>query len=161
MSLRAESRFFGQCRSHEVEPVHAYPSFAFEVLEDIAVLASYQSPRNPTDEEWEVYLEVLGRLHQSPREYRYLTVSDGGHPSGAQQTRVKAVVPGKNPAVALVSASVPIRFVGAALALFNRQVRCFRPNQMALACAHIGLGPRDVPRMEAVIAQLKRQLSAA
>jgi hypothetical protein len=141
--------------------VRARPTFAFEVLEDIAVLASYQSPRNPTDEEWEVYLEVLARLHQSPREYRYFTVSDGGHPSGEQQARVKAVVPGKNPAVALVSASVAMRFVGAALALFNSRVRCFRPNQMVTACAHIGLGSRDVPRIEAVIAGLKSQVLAA
>jgi hypothetical protein len=137
------------------------PSFAFEVVRDLELLVSYQGPRNPSDEEWESYIEVLARLHQVPNGYRYFTISEGGHPSGSQQARVKAVVNGLNPAVAIVSGSIAIRFVGSVLALVNRKVQCFRPDELDEAYAHIGLAPADVPRLEAVVGRLRAQVTAA
>ncbi|HEV8549037.1 MAG TPA: hypothetical protein VGQ57_08415 [Polyangiaceae bacterium] len=137
------------------------PSFAFEVVRDLELLVSYQGPRNPSDEEWDGYLEVLGRLHQVPNNYRYFTISEGGHPSGAQQARVKALVNGRTPAVAIVSSSIAMRFVGSVLALINRKVQCFRPDQLRLAYAHLAVPDSDVPRLEMVVARLREKVSEA
>jgi hypothetical protein len=137
------------------------PSFAFEVVEELELLVSYQGPRNPGDEEWEKYVDVLARLHQVPSGYRYFTISEGGHPSGAQQARVKAVVNGLNPAVAIVSSSIAIRFVGSVLALVNRKVQCFPPDELAAAYEHLGVAPRDIPRLQGVVSRLRTQVTAA
>ena len=136
------------------------PTFAFEVVPELELLVSYQGPVNPTDEEWKAYIEVLARLHQEPNGYRYLTFSEGGHPTGAQQARVKAAVNGRTPPVAIVSSSIALLFVGSVLALINRKVVCFRPNQIERAYAHIGLQSRDVPRVEAIVARLRTQVAA-
>jgi hypothetical protein len=134
-------------------------TFAFEVVEDLELLVSYQGRRNPSDDEWDRYVQVLARLHQSPKDYRYFTVSEGGHPSGPQQARVKAAVNGRTPAVAIVSSSIAIRFVGSVLALVNHKVQCFRPDQLARAYAHIALPSRDGPRLEAVLTRLRASVS--
>ena len=137
------------------------PSFAFEVVRDLELLVSYQGPENPRDEEWDTYVGVLLRLHQAPNGYRYFTISEGGHPSGAQQARVKAVTNGFTPAVAIVSPSIAIRFVGSVLALVNRKVQVFRPDELEEAYRHIGVAPGSVPRLEAVVNRLRAQVSAA
>lgn len=136
------------------------PSFAFEVNQTLELLVSYQGSRNPSDAEWREYVEVLARLHRTPTNYRYFTISEGGHPSSAQQAKVKAAVNGRTPAVAIVSSSIAIRFVGSVLALVNPKVQCFRPDQLGRAYAHIALAPRDVPRLEAIVAKLRARLSA-
>ena len=121
---------------------------------------SYQGTENPRDEEWDTYVEVLARLHLGPNGYRYFTISEGGHPSGAQQARVKAVTNGFTPAVAIVSSSIAIRFVGSVLALVNRKVQVFRPDEVEEAYRHVGLAERDVPRLESVVGRLRSQVSA-
>jgi hypothetical protein len=136
-------------------------SFAFEVLEDLKLLVSYQGPSNPSDAEWAAYLQVLERLHRAPHPYRYLTISDGGHPSRAQQAQVKAVTHGRTPAVAIVSSSVPIRFVGSLLALFNPRVQCFGPEQLHRAFAHIELDPAAVSKVRACLDALKQKVAAS
>jgi hypothetical protein len=159
-------RALGQGQAREA--VHGFgpmsdlrASFAFEVVKDLELLVSYQGLKNPGDEEWDRYVEVLARLHQVPNNFRYFTISEGGHPSGAQQARVKAVVNGRTPAVAIVSSSIAIRFVGSVLALMNRKVQCFRPDQLEQAYAHIGLPLGDVPRLETVVARLRDKVSDA
>ncbi len=137
------------------------PSFAFEVVRDLELLVSYQGRGNPSDAEWERYVEVLARLHQVPNNYRYFTFSEGGHPSGSQQARVKAVVNGRTPAVAIVSSSIAIRFVGSVLALVNPKLRCFRPDQAEQAYAHIDVSAQNIPRLTSVIARLREAVSAA
>ena len=138
-----------------------HPSFAFEVVRDLELLVSYQGRRNPSDEEWARYVEVLAHLHQGSNNYRYFTVSEGGHPSGSQQGRVKAVVNGRSPAVAIVSSSIAIRFVGSVLALVNPKVRCFKPEQLELAYAHISVPARDIPRLNSIVARLREVVSAS
>lgn len=133
----------------------------FEVVRDLELLVSYQGPENPRDEEWDNYVEVLGRLHQAPNGYRYFTISEGGHPSGGQQARVKAITNGFTPAVAIVSSSIAIRFVGSVLALVNRKVQVFPPDELEAAYRHIGVAERDVPRLESVVARLRAQVSEA
>lgn len=134
-------------------------TFAFEVIEDLELLVSYQGPTSPSDGEWATYLQVLERLHRVPSRYRYLTISEGGHPSGAQQARVKAVTHGRTPPVAVVSTSVAIRFVVSLLALFNHRVKCFGPEQTDRAFEHIGIGHTDQARVRACIAKLKGQIA--
>jgi hypothetical protein len=130
-------------------------TFAFEALEDLELLVAYQGPKTPTDVEWDAYLQALERLHRVPNRYRYLTISQGGHPSSAQQARVKAVTHGRTPAVAVVSSSIAIRFVASFLALFNHRVQCFGPEQMDRAFEHIGIARPDQARVRACIAKLK------
>lgn len=135
------------------------PSFAFAVLPDLEVLLSYQGPRDPSDEEWARYLTVLDRLHRTPNDYRYLTVSAGGLPSASQQSKVKAVTHGRSPAVAIVSSSIAIRFVVSVLALVNPKVQCFRPDQLDKAYQHLNLAAAAVPRVEATLERLKAEVT--
>jgi hypothetical protein len=161
--LRSESLEEGPRRAvHLIDTMRAVqPSFAFEVVPELELLVSYQGPENPTDEEWNAYIEVLARLHQAPNGYRYLTFSEGGHPSGAQQARVKAAVNGRTPAVAIVSSSIAIRFVGSVLALINRKVLCFRPDQVERAYAHVAIRESDVPHVESIVARLRARVATA
>jgi hypothetical protein len=130
-------------------------TFTFEALEDLELLVAYQGHKSPSDVEWVPYLHVLERLHRVSSRYRYLTISEGGHPSGAQQARVKAVTYGRTPPVAVVSSSIAIRFAVSFFALFNHRVRCFGPEQMGRAFEHIGIARSDQARVRACIAKLK------
>jgi hypothetical protein len=135
-------------------------TFAFEVIEDLELLVSYQGPESPGDLEWAAYLEVVERLHRTPNHCRFLTVSDGGHPSRVQQGQVKAVTHGRAPPVSIVSASSAIRFLGSLLSLFNHRVQCFGPDQMDRAFEHIGLKASDTRRVRACLAKLKANVAA-
>jgi hypothetical protein len=130
-------------------------TFTFEALEDLELLVAYQGHKSPSDVEWVAYLHVLERLHRVSSRYRYLTISEGGHPSGAQQARVKAVTHGRTPPVAVVSSSIAIRFAVSFFALFNHRVQCFGPEQMGRAFEHIGIARSDQARVRACIAKLK------
>ena len=130
-------------------------TFTFEALEDLELLVAYQGHKSPSDVEWVAYLHVLERLHRVSSRYRYLTISEGGHPSGAQQARVKAVTYGRTPPVAVVSSSIAIRFAVSFFALFNHRVQCFGPEQMGRAFEHIGIARTDQARVRACIAKLQ------
>lgn len=133
-------------------------TFTFEALEDLELLVAYQGRESPRDVEWDAYLQVLERQHRVSSRYRYLTISEGGHPSSAQQARVRAVTHGRTPPVAVVSSSIAIRFVTSLLALFNHRVQCFGPEQMERAFEHIGIARSDQARVRACIAKLKDQV---
>jgi hypothetical protein len=135
-------------------------SFAFENIEDLELLLSYQGPRNPSDAEWAPYVALLQRLHATRAGYRYLVFSDGGHPSSEQQARLKAATEGRKPPVSIISSSVAIRFVVSIFALFNHRVQCFAPSEINSALRHIGLNPDVAPRVLARLAKLKDGIAA-
>jgi hypothetical protein len=134
-------------------------SFAFEVIEDLELLVSYQGRSNPSDVEWASYLQVLERLHRGQTQYRYFTVSEGGHPSSTQQAQVKTVTHGRTPPVSIVSSSIAIRFMGSFLALFNHRVQCFGPEQMNRALEHVGVKAASQRRVRDCVAKLKAQVA--
>jgi hypothetical protein len=123
-------------------------------------MVSYQSPSNPSDTEWTSYVQAVERLYGAPHPHRYLVLSEGGHPSRAQQAQLTTATKGRTSAVSIVSSSLLLRFVGAMMGLFNPRVQCFGPEQMERAFSHIDVGPADEPKVLACLAALRAELAS-
>jgi hypothetical protein len=131
---------------------------AFELVDELRLLVSYQTTAHPTDAEWDAYLATVRILESRPEDHRTLAVTEGGHPSGSQQARLRACVGKRATRVALISSSVSLRFVASAIALVIPNIRCFSPAQRSAAFAHLGLRPSDWVIVEARVAELREQL---
>lgn len=138
-----------------------HPSFVFEVIPDLNLLLTYQGRHSPSDDEWDSFVKAIEELSRAPTLYRYLTLSEGGHPTSTQQARIKSVANGRTPAVSIISTSVAMRFVVSVLALINPRIQCFRPDQKMQAYSHIGLKPQDVAIVERRIEVLRSKLPSA
>ena len=129
----------------------------FEALLELRVLVSCQTQFNPSDLEWDSWLNAAINLDRRAGQFRLLVVSDGGHPTKSQVERMKATNR-KNPPTAIVSPSLALRFMGAALTFVNPTIRCFPPSDFEGAFDHIGLGGLERGPVLAAVARLQATL---
>lgn len=131
----------------------------FEALPEARVLVSCQTKFNPSDLEWDSWLNEAINLDRRVGEFRLVVVSDGGHPTKSQVERLKATNR-KNPLTAIVSPSLALRFMGAALTFVNPTIRCFPPSEFESAFDHIRLGRSEREPVLAAVARLQATLGA-
>jgi len=132
----------------------------FEVLAEARLIVSCQTRFNPSDLEWDRWMTAASVLARQVGDFRLLVVTDGGHPTRAQLERLKQLKDQKEPATAIVSSSVALRFMGAALTFVNSTIRCFAPAQLDQAFEHIRLAPADRSLARASIERLRREMLA-
>jgi hypothetical protein len=142
-------------------------NLVFETLEQVRLLVIYQTAKSPTDAEWDAWLHAAAALQTKIGEFRLLVFSEGGHPSRKQIARVELVkrrmerTGGKKrsePNTAVVSPSVPMRFVVSAMNLFNPKIRCYSPLDLQDAYEHLGLTPAESSVAEAALGQLRARI---
>jgi hypothetical protein len=136
------------------------PNLVFELIPQFHTLVSYQNRNSPSELEWDDWL-VLARetMRTTPKPHRALVVTEGGHPSRAQQGRLAAAMDGGRALTAVVSGAPTLRFVVSTLTFANRDIRCFAPSQMDVALCHLGLATADLPVVAAAIERLRKQLT--
>jgi hypothetical protein len=117
-----------------------------------------QNGNTPTDDEWKECLEMLTRLKSAERSPGVLVFTDGGGPSAGQREALKRTLGGEPLPVAVVSDSLKMRFISAAVALINRDQKGFGKQELTQAYAHIGLAPTDGPSIEKAIGEMNAQL---
>ena len=72
------------------------PNFVFTFLPHLYLLISYQLERVATDAEWDDYLATMATAMQSGQgQSRCLVITEGAHPTRAQQAQLMALVKGK------------------------------------------------------------------
>lgn len=75
---------------------------------------------------------------------KVLVVTVGGAPTPSQQLKLTRLRIHRGMTIAVVSASVGVRFVASSMALLTRQIRTFVPQDFASACAFLELTQAQV-----------------
>jgi hypothetical protein len=134
------------------------PNLVFEFVPQIHTLISCQNRGNPSDPEWDEWVACAQKSFlTTPKPHRVLVMTEGGHPSKAQQDRLVATLGGRQTAV--VSNAPTLRFVVSALSFANPHIKCFVPSQMHSALSHLGIDDASVPLVDEVIGRLRQQLT--
>jgi hypothetical protein len=133
------------------------PNLVFEVLPDLCLMVSYQLETAATDAEWDAYLVAMDKALRSSR-FRSIAVTEGAHPTRAQQARLTAVVKGKPARVAVLTSASGVRFVVSVLALMNRDVKAFTLREYEAAFIHLDLAFGERIGVPGVIARLRERL---
>lgn len=133
----------------------AASDLVFEAIVDARLVVSCQTKFNPSDAEWDRWMMAVGNLEHQVQSLRLLVMTEGGHPTKQQLERLRAVNK-KNPPTAIVSSSLALRFMGAALTFVNPAIRCFAPPQLEKAFDHLALVPAERKQARAVVERLQQ-----
>jgi hypothetical protein len=98
-----------------------------------------QNKETSTDQDWDLFLDLLVERRPNFATLKILVVTDGGGPSMAQRKRLEVALDGKPVRVAVVSDSMKTRFIVSSIALLNRDMSSFRANEMSQAYDHLNL----------------------
>lgn len=122
-----------------------------------------ESADDPTDAEWDEFLTFLTANSRELQDQRLkiLVRTDGGSPNAAQLKRLAATLGKTQALVAIVSDSIKVRFAGAAIALFQRNIRQFSTAEWPRTYAHLGLTQEQQLSAEETLRQLEVELRAA
>lgn len=112
---------------------------------------------DPTSREWESYLREVER-HGIDRTMQFV-VTEGGAPSAMQRGHLSALLAGRSVPVAVVSGSVTIRAVVAAMSWFNHGLRGFPPTGLRDAIAYLEIPASRMELIEREVEVLRLSLS--
>lgn len=124
------------------------------------LLVVRQNGDDPDEQDWSEFLLVLSAQRREFRAdaQKILVCTDGGSPNADQRARLAHILDNFHPRVALVSGSVKVRFVGALIAMFQRNYRQFSPSELKLAFAHLKLAPAECEFAEKALRELEALL---
>ena len=124
------------------------------------VLLLCEDKETPADWEWDECLGLLTELkakcQQSGETPKVLVATLGGGPNAAQRKRLETVLDGKPIPVAVISDSLKLRFITAAVALFNADHRAFPTVERLEAYKHLRLNTSQTRQLEAAIQQMEK-----
>ncbi len=119
------------------------------------VLLLCENNDTPTDWEWDECLGLLTELKaksdQAGEQVKVLVSTLGGGPNAAQRKRLELVLSGRSVPVAVISDSLKLRFISAAIALFNADHRAFTTAERLEAYKHLRLSATQTRALEASI----------
>jgi hypothetical protein len=96
---------------------------------------------NPTDEEWDEFLNILAGNQGNFSKIQVLVMTDGGGPDREQRKRLAKVLADEPIRVAVVSDSAKVRFIASSIFLLNRDHGCFANKEIDKAFDHLRLSP--------------------
>lgn len=125
-----------------------------------SVLLLVEDNETPADWEWDECLGMLTELkaktEQAGEQARVLVVTLGGGPNAVQRKRLENVLGGKPVPVAVISDSLKLRFITAAVMLFNADHRAFSNAERLEAYKHLKLNTSQTRQLESSIAQMQK-----
>jgi hypothetical protein len=133
------------------------PNLVFEYQPHLYLMISHQLEIAATDAEWDGYLAAMVGPLQSAH-FRSIVVSEGAHPTRMQQEGMTSLMRAKPARVAVLSSASGVRFVVSMLALMNRNVKAFAPEEYEAAFTHVGLAPAEHDGVAGVIERLRERL---
>ncbi len=113
-------------------------SLAFRFVSD-TLLVLRENSNTPHDQDWDDFLRILIDNRQNFPKLKILVRTDGGGPSAAQRKRLQQALDGRPVRVAVVTNSVPVRFIVSSIALLNRAIRSFANDEIDAAYVHLGM----------------------
>jgi|SRR6188768_2143047 len=133
-------------------------SLVCRLIDDVLLLC--EDKETPADWEWDECLELLTQLKkkcdQSGERGKVLVATLGGGPNSTQRKRLEIVLDGHPMPVAVISDSLKLRFITAAVALFNADHRAFSTAERLQAYKHLGLNGPQTRRLESAISQMEK-----
>ena len=124
------------------------------------VLLLCENNESPTDWEWDECLGLLQELKakndQAGEQVKVLVSTLGGGPNAAQRKRLEGVLGGRSTPTAVISDSLKLRFISAAVALFNADHRAFTTVERLEAYKHLRLSGTQTRALEAAISQMSK-----
>ena len=114
----------------------------------------------PTALEWDRYLNHT-RENVPIKNLRVLVLTLGGSPDGKQRQAMAEVARQQYPQpppVAILTGSLIVRSVMKLSAIFNPHIRCFAPEEFALACAYLGLNALERDQAARQLAALQSEV---
>jgi hypothetical protein len=90
----------------------------------------------PTDQEWNPFLQEIAAQRTLPA-LCTLVFTDGGAPNGAQRKRLSDALQGRDIPIAVHSHALIPRFVNASIALFNKSIRSYNPEEFPQAIEYL------------------------
>jgi hypothetical protein len=135
-----------------------HKNIAFAVHPEHGLVILLHGRNNPSEAEWKPYIRLLDSALLRGDMTRVLVITDGGHPTGSQQTAMNATLRSRVAHVAVISPSAVARFVTSILVMTHPGIRCFSPQQRHQAYVHLGLSPTVAPQIDTLVAQIRRDL---
>jgi hypothetical protein len=136
-------------------------SLVCRMIENVLLLC--EDKETPADWEWDECLGLLTELkakcQASGAQGKVLVATLGGGPNAAQRKRLEAVLGGHPMPVAVISDSLKLRFITAAVALFNADHRAFSTAERLQAYKHLGLNTSQTRQLEAAISQMEKMVA--
>lgn len=115
---------------------------------------------NPSDTEWDRYVDFLEALRTPGPVARTLAITEGGAPSSAQRVRLEKRIgeARRGSKLAVVTSSTFARGVLNAWALVRPGYRAFAPERLDEALQFLDVSPLDIRDVKDVIAELQAEL---
>ena len=136
-------------------------SLVCRVIENVLLLC--EDKETPSDWEWDECLGLLTELKakcdKSGTQGKVLVATLGGGPNAAQRKRLEIVLDGRPMPVAVISDSLKLRFITAAVALFNADHRAFSTAERLQAYKHLKLNTSQTRQLEAAIAVMEKMVA--
>jgi hypothetical protein len=124
------------------------------------IIISVQTTKPPTDEEWYSSMNFLSNcLTKKPENLCTLILTDGGAPSAVQRQRIKEIYGGKSIPTAILSSALIPRLVTASIALFNKSIRSYAPNEILEAYAHLQFTAKEKEQVFGALTDLQREIA--
>jgi hypothetical protein len=123
-----------------------------------SLIVARQNTEPPHDSEWNEFLVMLGRNAEHFAKVKIFVRTPGGGPTPTQANKLRAILKNKPVLVAVVSESVVVRFLGSSIALLNRDLRIFLPDEMTAAYEHLKLTPRERKLVEVIVDEMAFEL---
>jgi hypothetical protein len=137
--------------------MHSYPNMKFDTFERLLILV--MGSRDPSTEEWKVYLEKLVQ-HGIPNSY-HLVITEGGSPNSAQRHSLNEIANGDPRPCAVISKKMTVLGVTTALSWFNPNIKSFSPSQFKEALTYLGVPHEHSMILETKIDHLRKRIGIA
>jgi hypothetical protein len=122
------------------------------------VLLLCEDKDSPADWEWDECLgllkELMAKNDASGEQIKVLVATLGGGPNAVQRKRLETVLAGRSCPTAVISDSLKLRFISAAVSLFNPDHRGFTTVERLDAYKFLRLSSAQTRQLEATVAHL-------
>lgn len=112
----------------------------------------------PSDEEWDAALSGMGPFLKTSERVCSLIFTDGGAPNTAQRKRLRETYAGRDIPVAVLSGALIPRFVNASIALFNKSIRSYTPEEFPLARTYLQITDPEMELIREALLQIQKQM---
>jgi hypothetical protein len=123
-----------------------------------SLIVARQNMEQPHESEWNAFLALLEQNAKNFDKIKIFVRTPGGGPSPKQANRLRGILNNKPVLVAVVSESLVVRFLGSSIALLNRDLRMFTPEEVGLAYKHLKLAPHECDLVERIIDEMAFEL---
>jgi hypothetical protein len=110
----------------------------------------------PSDADWDAFLDGLDRYRTEFDTLRVVVFTEGGGPNADQRKRLKHTLGGASFPVAVITESVKVRFIATSIALINRYLCSYAPEEVHKAYDFLKLDARDRRRVDEALVEMGR-----